>query len=274
MKGFADLQGRAAVVTGGASGIGYGIAEALLEAGARVMIADVDEKPLQNAASRLGVAAERVDVRDRRSVQALADAAVRAFGSVHILCNNAGIGPAGRMEQLLSEDWSWMLDVNLWGVINGVSAFLPILKANSDGGSIVNTASMSGLAPAAGLGAYSVSKFGVVALTEALAVEEPSIGATVLCPGPVRSRIGESARLRPQAAYTGLEDLDLEASNIFGADGPPWIDAIDAGRIVVDAVRSGDLYAITHPQLIDRVRGRHRAIEAAFARAAERVGRV
>lgn len=275
MSGLADLSGRGAVVTGGASGIGLGIAEALLEAGARVMIADVDADALAIASKRLDSPAFQVDVRDGASVAALAEAATAHLGLVHIICNNAGIGPAGRIDGLSAEDWRWMLDVNLWGVIHGIDSFLPLLRAHGEGGHIVNTASMSGLAPAAGLGAYSVSKFGVVALTEALAAELASggepIGTTVLCPGPVRSRISDSARLRPgDTSANGLTDLNLETAGIFGAAGPPWIDPLEAGRIVVDAIREGALYAITHPQLFARVKARHAEIEAAFERAAAR----
>lgn len=269
MTGQPPLAGRNAVVTGGASGIGYGITEALLEAGAQVMIADVERDALDRAVQTLGVHGRFVDVRDAASVSDLADAACDAMGTVHVLCNNAGIGPAGRLENLSADDWRWMLDVNLWGVIHGVTAFLPILKQHEAGAHIVNTASMSGLAAAPGLGAYAVSKFGVVALTEALAAEHPSIGATVLCPGPVRSRIADSSRNRPRSVDpAGLVDLDLDASGIFGVAGPPWIEPIDAGRLVVDAIVHKRLYAITHPQLAGRVRARHAAIEQAFDDAA------
>ena len=239
------------------------------------MIADVDADALAIASTRLDSPAFQVDVRDGASVAALAEAATAHLGLVHIICNNAGIGPAGRIDGLSAEDWRWMLDVNLWGVIHGIDSFLPLLRAHGEGGHIVNTASMSGLAPAAGLGAYSVSKFGVVALTEALAAELASggepIGTTVLCPGPVRSRISDSARLRPgDTSANGLTDLNLETAGIFGAAGPPWIDPLEAGRIVVDAIREGALYAITHPQLFARVKARHAEIEAAFERAAAR----
>ncbi|GGB42950.1 short-chain type dehydrogenase/reductase [Sphingomonas metalli] len=271
MHHWTDLRGRRAVVTGGASGIGYGIAQALIEAGAAVMIADVEPAALDTAAAALGIPARHVDVRERGSVDELAAAAAAALGGVDIVCNNAGIGPAGRIEHLSISDWQWMLDVNLWGVIHGVQAFLPLLKSNPDGGHIVNTASMSGLAAAPSLGAYAVSKFGVVALTEALSAEEPRIGTTVLCPGPVRSRIGASSRNRPAAPDGGaLVDLDLDTAGIFGPDGPPWLEPIAVGRIVVDAIVNRRLYAITHPQLAGRVKARHAAIEAAFAEAAER----
>lgn len=271
MTKCSEVTGRTAVITGGASGIGYGIAEALLEAGARVMIADVEREALGRASAALRVPATTVDVRDSGSVAALVEAACAELGHIDIVCNNAGIGPAGRLENLTTDDWRWMLDVNLWGVINGINAFLPILKRRPGTAHIVNTASMSGLAPAGGLGAYSVSKFGVVALTEALAVEEPAIGTTVLCPGPVRSRIGDSTRNRPSSATAaGLTDLDLDASGIFGTAGPPWIEPIEAGRVVVDAIRYRRLYAITHPQLVSRVRARHAAIERAFEEAEAR----
>jgi NAD(P)-dependent dehydrogenase (short-subunit alcohol dehydrogenase family) len=169
MSGLPDLQGKVAVVTGGASGIGKGIASQLIASGMRVVIADIEQDALRRTASELGATAIVTDVSDAGSVHALADAVVAELGTVHVVCNNAGVGPLAPIAELTMADWDWVLGVNLYGVIHGVQAFLPILAANPDGGHIVNTASMAGLVAPPRMAAYCVSKFGVVALTEVLA---------------------------------------------------------------------------------------------------------
>ncbi len=165
MSALPDLNGKVAVVTGGASGIGKGIARQLKAEGAQVIIADIEEGALHKTAAELGATPVLTDVSDAASVDALAKEAHNAFGAVHIVCNNAGIGPMAAVADLTLDDWKWMLGVNLWGVIHGIHTFLPILKANPDGGHIVNTASMAGLDAPPNLGAYAICKFGVVGLT-------------------------------------------------------------------------------------------------------------
>jgi len=273
VSGLPDLAGKVAVVTGGASGIGKGIAAALAAEGARVIIADIQRDALAATVAELGVAGIETDVSDSASVERLARAAVERHGTVHIVCNNAGIGPLAPVKDLTLDDWRWMLGVNLWGVIHGVHAFLPILSANPDGGHIVNTASMAGLVAHARLGAYSTAKFGVVALTEALAEElaadRSRVGATVLCPGTVHTNIGTSSRNRPaELGDAGFKDVDIELE-----DNPRyrWIHPDEAGRVVVRAIRRGDLYALTHPDWYPQVAARHEAIAAAFEQQAEEV---
>jgi NAD(P)-dependent dehydrogenase (short-subunit alcohol dehydrogenase family) len=271
MSGLPDLQGKVAVVTGGASGIGKGVASQLIAAGMRVVIADIEQAALQRTAGELGATAIVTDVSDAGSVRALAGAVVAELGTVHVVCNNAGVGPLAPIADLTMADWDWVLGVNLYGVIHGVQAFLPILKANPDGGHIVNTASMAGLVAPPRMAAYCVSKFGVVALTEVLAAELAAdgsrVGASVLCPGTVRTRIGTSSRNRPpRLAQGGLADVDISQD-----DNPyyRWISPEDAGAIVVRAIRRGDLYAFTHPEWYAMVEPRHQAIAAAFRAAAE-----
>ena len=270
MSGLPELRGKAAVVTGGASGIGKGIASQLIAAGMRVAIADIERDALQRTASELGATAFTADVSDAASVRALADAAVAEFGAIHVVCNNAGVGPLAPIAELTMADWDWIIGVNLYGVIHGVQAFLPILKANPDGGHIVNTASMAGLVAPPRMAAYCVTKFGVVALTEVLAAELAAegsrVGASVLCPGTVRTSIGTSSRNRPpHLTGGGLADVDISAD-----DNPfyRWIDPKDAGAVVVRAIRRGDLYALTHPEWYAMVEPRHRAIQDAFRQAA------
>jgi NAD(P)-dependent dehydrogenase (short-subunit alcohol dehydrogenase family) len=267
MSALPDLQGRVAVVTGGASGIGKGIARQLKAEGAQVIIADIEREALDHATREIGVIGIATDVSDADSVQALAKEARNRFGTVHIVCNNAGIGPMAKVADMTLDDWRWMLDVNLWGVIHGIHAFLPILAANPDGGHIVNTASMAGLDAPPRLGAYATCKFGVVGLTEVLAqelaLEGSRVGVSVLCPGTVRTNIGRSSRNRPArlSSEVGFEDIDIELE-----DNPAyrWITPDDAGAVVVRAIKNGYLYALTHPDWYGRVARRHELIAEAF----------
>ena len=267
MSGLPELRGKVAVVTGGASGIGKGIATQLVAEGMRVIIADIERDALDKTAVEIGATGVPVDVSDAASVEALARTAQELYGTVHVVCNNAGIGPMAAIKDLTMDDWHWILGVNLYGVIHGVHVFLPILRANPDGGHIVNTASMAGLVAHARLGAYSTAKYGVVALTEVLAEELAAdgsrVGVSVLCPGTVRTNIGTSSRNRPaELGDAGFKDVDIELE-----DNPRyrWIYPEQAGRVVVRAIKSGDLYALTHPDWYPQVAARHEAIAEAFA---------
>ena len=274
MSGLPDLAGKIAVVTGGASGIGKGIATRLAAEGARVIIADIQRDALEATAAELGVVGVQTDVSDAASVENLAREAVEMHGTVHVVCNNAGIGPLAPVKDLTLDDWRWMLGVNLWGVIHGVHTFLPILSANPDGGHIVNTASMAGLVAHSRLGAYSTAKYGVVALTEVLAEELAAdgsrVGVSVLCPGTVHTNIGTSSRNRPaDLGDAGFKDVDIELE-----DNPRyrWIYPEQAGQVVVRAIKRGDLYALTHPDWYPQVAERHQAIAEAFAEQAAAAG--
>ena len=274
MSAFADLEGKVAVVTGGASGIGKGIAEALKAEGVELVIADIEDGALQRTATELGATGIQCDVSSAESVGALATEVVERFGSAHVLVNNAGIGPMGRIADLTLDDWKWMIGVNLWGVIHGIHAFLPILKANEDGGHIVNTSSMAGLVGMPGLGSYTLTKYGVLGLTEVLAKEleedGSKVGATVLCPGTIHTNIGTSSRNRPDGNAGGLHDVDIsqEGSEV-DMSGVRWMIPIEVGAIVVDCIKSGELYALTHPDWWDMVEPRFVAIASAFGKTLE-----
>lgn len=272
MSAFKDLAGKVAVVTGGASGIGKGIASRLLAQGMQVVISDIEQTALDRTAAELGVTGIQADVSSQESVDSLAKQVLEKFGTVHVVCNNAGVGSVARMSSMKAADWQWLLGVNLWGVIHGVATFLPLLRSNPEGGHIVNTASMGGFATLSGLGGYTASKFAVVALSETLAMEleeeQSRVGVTVLCPGPVRSNLKTSQRNRPLSLATGaLIDTDLENSE----EGVQmrWLDPEQVGDIVVRAIRRGDLYALTHPEMAAIPAARHDRIAAAFRVAAE-----
>jgi len=200
-----DLTGKTAFITGGASGIGFALAEAFLHEGMKVVIADVDEAALAEAKTKLkgdnALLAIQLDVTDRDQFAAVADQVEAEMGPVHVLCNNAGVYRGGVMDEVTYNDWDWIMGVNVGGVINGVQTFVERIKQHGQGGHIVNTASMAGLTTSPGLGVYNTSKFAVVGLSEALRTDlEPhNIGVSVLCPGMVRTRILESERTRPDA---------------------------------------------------------------------------
>jgi len=261
-----EINGRIAVVTGGASGIGRGIAEEFISLGAQVVIADINADRLAAAAAEIGAFPVRTDVSSAESVAALRDAAIAEFGRVDILVNNAGIGPIGYIEELTLADWRWMLDVNLWGVIHGVDAFLPHLIASDRDAHIVNTASFAIFNPLPGLGAYQTAKYGVQAISETIAMEmaerHPHVRVSILPPGPVRSNIKDSINLRPAGDVGGLRaaDFDDDGSSLR------WIDGRTAGKVVAQAVLGNDLYAITHPEWWPMVEARTERIHADFTK--------
>jgi NAD(P)-dependent dehydrogenase (short-subunit alcohol dehydrogenase family) len=202
-----------AVVTGGASGIGRALARRLLEEQARVVIADVEQAALDETVAELDAVGEvrgvRCDVSDAAEVERLAQFTLDEHGAVHIVCNNAGVsGAGGYVSRIPLEQWQWVLGVNLWGVIHGVRAFLPHLIEQGEG-HIVNTASIMGLIPSPMTSPYSVSKYGVVALSETLHLElarYPDINVSVLCPSWVATNISDAERNRPEHLRTGGTD--------------------------------------------------------------------
>jgi len=267
------LAGKVAVVTGGASGIGKAIARRLVAEGMTVVIADIEEHALIAAATDIGAFGIRTDVSSFDSVQALADTVMRRFGRVDLLCNNAGVASTARVADMSLTDWQWLLGVNLWGVIHGITAFVPLLKANRDGGHLVNTASVSGFHVTPELGGYTVSKFAVMALSETLALELAAdgadVGVTILCPGPVSTQLGSAQRNRPDHLSGGaFVDQDLESQD--GGGGVRWMDPEVVAELLLAAIRRGDLYAITHPEWAPIVRERHARIEAAMEAAISR----
>lgn len=260
-----SLTGTVAVVTGGASGIGRGIAAELTTRGCRVVLADVDADALQQTAAELDATPVVADVTDPDSVAALADRTLDEHGTVHIVCNNAGVGPTGAIADLTVADWRWMFDVNLFGVVHGIQAFLPHLLANGEWGHIVNTSSMSLLAPPPGIGAYVATKAAVLGLSEVLAKElaedEADVGVTALMPGPVTTNIKNSLRHRPSPGeHTALTDMDLAATR----PSVRFVDPADVGVMVAESILERRLYAVTHDEWLPPVTQRHEHIQESF----------
>ena len=264
-----ELKGKTAFVTGGASGIGLALGRAFAEAGCRVMLADIEEAALHNALRSLeGVGPDTrgivCDVADPVSVETAAEQTIAAFGKLHILCNNAGVAGGSGIDEISLASWRWIIDVNLMGVVHGVAAFLPHIRAHGEGGHIVNTASMAGmLAAGMGFSPYAASKFAVIAMSEGLAVElKPlGVGVTVLCPGYVRTRIAEAGRNRPPryGAHIG-SPLGARVAELVNTG----IDPQEVAARVLHAIRNDELYAFTHPEMHDLLDERFRAILAAY----------
>ena len=271
-----EFHGKVGVITGAASGVGREFANLASSLGMKLVLADVQQKPLEKAADELGrhgeVLAMVCDVRKGAHVQELADSAMARFGAVHLVFNNAGVGAGGLVWENSEEDWEWVLGVNLWGAIHGVRVFARVMlecAAQDPGyrGWIVNTASMAGLLNSPALGIYNVSKHAVVALTETLyhdlkLVDAP-IGTSVLCPYFIPTAIAQSHRHRPDELRT---DEIMTASQMAAqaltekAVGSGKVSAADVARLTFDAIREQRVYVFSHPQALGAVAERMDAL--------------
>lgn len=264
-----DFNGKVAVITGGASGIGLAVARALAAEGAKLVLADIEAPALEVAVADLCVhgfeaIGQKADVSDRASVAALADAAYERFGAVDLVFNNAGVAVFGPTQAMSHADWKWLMDVNLWGPIHGTEVFLPRMLAQGVQGHMLFTASFAGLVPNLNLGPYNVTKAGVVALAESLwrDLRGTGIGVSVLCPQRVVSNIDQSRRNRP--AGLASEGAEAAPEKMVGAR-TLEVDAV--AHLVLAAVRRGDLYIVTHKESQESVRRRFQRIDEAFAHA-------
>ena len=247
----------------------------------KVMLADIETGALAEAVKSLrdfgpNVRGVACDVADPVSVERAAKASYQAFGNVHVVCNNAGVAAAGGIDNISLDNWRWVLDVNLMGVLHGIRTFLPHIRAHGEGGHIVNTASMAGMNSGLGFSPYVASKFAVVGMSEGLATQlKPfGIGVTVLCPSFVRTRIGESGRNRPErygapqtpdpASPAGLLLAELAERLQSG------LNPSDVAARVLTAIREEELYAFTHPEMRDEVEDRFAGILAAMDKVAAR----
>jgi NAD(P)-dependent dehydrogenase (short-subunit alcohol dehydrogenase family) len=263
-----SVRGKVAVITGGASGIGLATAEMLAHEGASLVLADIEPDALAAAAARLGqttdVIGVETDVSDRASMQDLAARAHDRFEHVDIAFFNAGVGTTGPIVEASHDDWEWMIGVNLWGAIHGVEAFLPAMTADPAGRHVIFTASFAGLVGNAGLGPYSVAKYGVVALAETLHRETRATGlaVSVLCPMVVQTNIETSHRNRPSSLGGPRAGRDVDFSDPQLAR--TMISPEDAAAVVMEGIRTKRLYLFTHPECRPMIARRFAQIDAAF----------
>ena len=264
-----DFNGKTAVITGGASGIGLAVARALAAEGANLVLADIEAGALESAAASFGpgvrVATLVTDVSDRAAVERLAAFADETFGMTHIVMHNAGVAVFGPLRKMTHKDWEWTMQVNLWGPVHGVEAFLPRMLAHGEESHMVFTASFAGLMSNRNLGPYNVSKAAVVALAESLYSEMRggNVGSSVLCPMRVESRIDQASRNRPDdlggpaagTAYT-LDELENLQGRTIGAD--------EVAGLVLAAMRDKRLYVHTHHEAEPFVRKRMERLLGAF----------
>lgn len=257
-----DLKGKVAVVTGAASGIGRAMAERFAREGMKVVLADVEEKPLGEAVEAIGksgveTVGVRTDVSRREDIETLARKTFERFGGAHVLCNNAGIGAGGMAWDQPLADWEWTIGVNLWGVIHGIRAFVPRMIEQGEG-HVVNTASMAGLLGAPGMGAYCASKHAVVAISECLFHELAlaaggKVKVSVLCPGWVKTNIADAERNRPAslkgkpAGQRGPQEQMMEAMmrQLIAGGIPPS----EVADMVLAAIREERFWILTHPKM-------------------------
>lgn len=275
-----ELNGKTAIISGGAEGIGLGIAQEMGRQGMNVVIADINAEQLQKARQILedsGTPALTVtlDVADAAQWNSVAEQAIERFGKVHMLVNNAGVGGAPSPIDTSTEgDWRWVVDVNLMGVVFGAQAIIPLLKAHGEGGWVINVASMAGFMALPMASAYSATKAAVVAMSEGWNAElkEHNIHVSVLCPGFVKTRINLSQRNKqsqyqsddgPGKMSTRETELDNQMQNIIDAGSAPQLIA----QRVVEALAAKELYIITHPNFRPAVQARFAAINDTFKRA-------
>lgn len=270
-----DFKGKGAVVTGAASGIGLGMARCLAKAGANLALLDIEADALERAQAELATAgvnvvARRTDVADAGDMAQAARAVATALGKVHLVFNNAGVEIGGtRLEDVSDADWQWLFGVNVFGVINGIRQFVPLLRSHGEPAHVVNTASLAGfwVNPDFRLGPYAATKYAVVALSEALEQDfsGSNIGVSVLCPGAVNTRITRSGRNRPDrfgGAYERGGTDGLQAALSQGLSGE------QVGERVLRAIRDGEFYIFTHEAPKRWFEVRFARVLGAFARIA------
>ena len=270
-----NFQGKNAFITGGASGIGLGLARAFAAKGMTVAIADIQQDAIEPAVAAIQEAGGKaigvqIDVTDRQAMREAANRVTGELGPVHLLCNNAGVGHGGYLQDARDDDWDWVLSVNLGGVVNGLQAFLPGMIAHGEEGHVVNTGSVAGLHPQRALGIYNASKYAVVGMTETLRddLADTPLGATVLCPGYTATNILGSRRNRQQEfgawqrPVSGVEHLRRDAAAVKEGKDP-----LEVAAVVVEAVENDNLYAITGPEFWPAIRRRFEEISRAMGNA-------
>lgn len=269
-----DVSGKVAFVTGGGSGVGYGQARVFGEAGCRVAIADIRQDHLDEAMAKLSDAGidampVRLDITDPAAYERAADEVEAAMGPVQLLFNTAGVSIFGPMQNATREDWEWQINVNLWGVINGIQVFLPRMLARGDDCHIVNTASMSAFVSLPGTSIYTTTKMAIRGLTECLSMDlkDTKVGVSLLCPGAVNSNIHEAVLTRPK---------HLERTGYYGADPEAFArlkKVIESGmepetlaRHVLEGVIGNQLYILPYPEFHATLEDIHARVMGALAK--------
>lgn len=271
------LTGKVAFVTGGASGIGLGMARAFLEEGMKVALADWSDEHIAKAREQFAgsnaVHFLRTDVADRDSLREAAEETLEVFGRIHVLCNNAGVNGGGTAASENFDEWDRAIAINLGGVVNGTKIIAPIIRRQGEGGHVVNTSSMAGVVPLPGLAAYSTAKYAVRGFSESLRIQlaKEGIGVSCLFPGATRTAIvplpeDDPENIKEEGAPQFLKDL---WDAMRGA-----IDPFDTGKAVVAAIKDNRFYIFTNREFLDEVRQRHREIEEAFPLDEPTLGRV
>ncbi len=264
-----EVEGRTAFITGGASGIGLGMATVFRDAGMNVVIADLRRDHIETALEQLGgkggVHAIELDVTDREGFVRAADEAEHVFGNVHVLCNNAGVGVLGPAALARYADWDWGLGVLLGGAVNGIQTFIPRLLAHGEGGHIVNTSSMAGVLPVPNSVIYTTAKAALIGMSEVLRSElaADGIGVSAFCPGPVKTNIGEVGKTRPDR-YADSGYAEFERQLAERETSPLWMDPLECGERVLAGIRDDDLYIFTHREFREGADERFRAMLASF----------
>jgi NAD(P)-dependent dehydrogenase (short-subunit alcohol dehydrogenase family) len=274
-----DVMGKVVFITGGSSGIGLGIARACFEVGMKVVISYRTREHRDEAMKHFESDPERahaveLDVTNRGAVEAAAAEAAKRYGKVHVLANNAGVYALGPLSEATQKDWDWMMGVNLGGVFNCVSAFLPYLRAHGEGGHIVTTASAWGLYGVDGAAIYCASKAAAIMMMEVLRGElaRQKIGVSVYCPGAVFSRAWDADRNRPSDSTGPKTDKDprkqaeIEATFVKLRATGAVMDPLEAGRMVLQGISSNYMYIFTHPEYEAVIRNRSEALLASIPR--------
>jgi NAD(P)-dependent dehydrogenase (short-subunit alcohol dehydrogenase family) len=267
-----DVSGKVAVITGGTSGIGLGIARSLAAAGAKTVITYRRRETVPAAIESLRsvttqcVRAIHMDVTSREQVSTAAAEIDRMFGKVHILCNSAGVSQFGPMDQATYDDWDWILNVNLGGIVNTLINFLPLMKAHGEGGHVVNVASMSAFIVGAASGVYATSKFAVRGLTEALqlSLAPHRIGVSMLCPGLTKSRIYEAVLHRPPHLASTAFPVQSEAIERMAQIHTAGMQADEVGRKALEGILSNNLFIFSHPEFRDELWELAKDLDASF----------
>ncbi|UQR61536.1 SDR family oxidoreductase [Bradyrhizobium sp. C-145] len=254
-----EVEGKVAFVTGGSSGVGLGIVEAFADAGMNIAFGYRSSAHLDDAMKSLRRFGSRVhpvplEVGDSASVEMAAAETVRRFGKVHVLVNNAGVCVVKPLQETTQDDWDWQVRINLTGVFNGILAFLPLIREHGEGGHIIATSSVLGLAAARNRTGYSATKFGVVGLMEALGAEliDTEVGVSIYCPGNVWSQLEVRSSISTDAPGTPV----ITPREVL------YMEPMEAGRLVLEGMRNNDLYILTHPEFGWMFKERNNAIEA------------